>query len=333
MLQEALVAMFKWYQSSALTLVLLCGVPSSSKRGDLIKSIWNTCAWTFQEYHASKVVRFYNEDWTLYLNLNIPNHKESPEIISEMEKASGISAQALMALQPALDDIWEKLCLASTQWMTFIKDSAYSLLGIFSISLPVIYSEGDQALRRLLAQLLMSSGDTSILAWTGKSGSFNSCLPSSIMVFSKSVTSHVLLPITGTNMETMVARLHASSLNLTSAMKLYDQLHGLSVPSFSGKQMKLLCLTFKLGPVSATRSVLERAFPTKMDGLGIVEITTMEDLSQLDSLILVHPWIDFLLDQQPVGSFTKMISEEPLSECLLQSVSCCRPLVHLTLRQ
>ena len=50
------------------------------------------------------------------------------------------------------------------------------------------------------------------------------------------------------------------------------------------------------------------------DGLGIVEITTTEDLSRLDSLILVHPWIDFLLDRQPVGGFTEMIAEESLNE-------------------
>jgi hypothetical protein len=56
-LQEALVSMFKWYEGSALTIVLLRGVRSPSKRGDLVRSIWNTRAWTFQEYHASKAVR------------------------------------------------------------------------------------------------------------------------------------------------------------------------------------------------------------------------------------------------------------------------------------
>ena len=157
--------------------------------------------WTFQEYHALKVVRFYNEDWTFYLNLDIPNHKESPEIISEMEEATGISAQALMALQSGLDNIWEKLCLASTQQTTFIKDLAYSLLGTFSISLPVVYGKGDQALGHLLAQLPTSSGHTSIPTWTGKFGSFNSCLPSSIMVFSMLLTLHST-PIMGANMET-----------------------------------------------------------------------------------------------------------------------------------
>ena len=44
-----------------------------------------------------KVVRIYTENWTPYLGLEIHNHKESPEIIVEMAKATGISAQALMA--------------------------------------------------------------------------------------------------------------------------------------------------------------------------------------------------------------------------------------------
>ena len=91
-LQEALVAMFKWYQDSAMMIVFLHGVRFASQLGALVKSIWNTCAWTLQEYFAAKVIHFYTEDWTLYLNLDIPNHKESPEIISEMEKATGVSA-------------------------------------------------------------------------------------------------------------------------------------------------------------------------------------------------------------------------------------------------
>lgn len=38
-LQEALFAMFKWYQSSTVTIVLLRGVRSPSQRGELVRSI------------------------------------------------------------------------------------------------------------------------------------------------------------------------------------------------------------------------------------------------------------------------------------------------------
>ncbi|KAF8125301.1 hypothetical protein EV363DRAFT_1351347 [Boletus edulis] len=306
-LQEALVAMFRWYQGSVLTLVLLRGVRSPSRRGDLIRSIWNTRPWTLLEYRASEVVLFYNEDWTLYMNLDIPNHKESPEILSEMEEATGISTRALTALQPGLDNIREKLRLVSRRETTFVEDEAYSLLGIFSVSLPVVYGDGDQALGRLLAQVLTSSGDTSILAWTGRSGSFNSCLPGRIHVFSQLPTSHIPPSMTGTDMETITATLRASSLNLTFVMNLCERLQELPAPSFLGKWMKLACIAFGLGPLSISRTGSEQVFRAQTTTLGIVEISTAEDLTQLDSLVLVHPWIDFLLGRQSVG---KTISDE-----------------------
>ena len=272
-----------------------------------MKSIWNTRAWTFQEYHASKVVRFYNKDWTLYRDLDVPNHKEAPEIIAEMEEATGVSARALMPLQPGLENIREKLRLASTRQTTRVEDAAYSLLGTFSLSLPVVYGEGDKALGRLLAQLLISAGDTSILAWIGKSGGFNSCLPSNISVFKQLPTSHIPVAPKSADVEAIIGRLRGSSLSRASAEKFYDRLSELRVPSFSGKRMTLPCLVFKLGPLSVSQSRPERVFRAQTAVLGIVEITTEADLSRLDSLYLIHPWIDYLLDQQPIGGIIETI--------------------------
>ena len=308
-LQEALVSMFKWYEGSAVTIVLLRGVRSPSKCGDLVRSIWNSRGWTLQEYHASRVVRFYTEDWKPYLNLDIPNHKESPEIVAEMEEATRVSARALMALRPGLDDIREKLRLASARQTTRVEDAAYSLLGIFSMSLPVVYGEGDKALGRFLAQLLTSSGDTSILAWTGRSGSFNSCLPTNITVFNHLPTTHIPLAVEDAEIDKATTRLRTPSLSSTSLMKFYERLRELPVPFFVGQRMKLPCLDFKLGPLSVSRSGLWNVFRAQT-AIGIVEIRTEEDLSRFSSLYLVHPWIDFLLSQQPVGSISETILKE-----------------------
>ena len=297
-LQEALVAMFKWYEGSALTIVFLRGVRSPSQRGDLTRSIWNTRAWTFQEYHASKVVRFYTEDWQPYMNLDIWNHKDSPEVVSEMEEATNVSLGALTALRPGLEDIQEKLCLASRRETFFVEDAAYSLLGIFSVSLPIVYGERDRALGRLLAQLLTSSGDTCVLAWTGQSSSFNSCLPAGITVFNSFPNAYVPRAITAAEVETTT---RTSSPNFTLIMRLYDRLYELPVPLFAGQRVKLPCLTFKLGAVSAAQNALGQVFRARTGALGIVTIRTTEDLSRFDSLTLVHPWIDFLLDREPVG--------------------------------
>ena len=74
--------------------------------------------------------------------------------------------------------------------------------------------------------------------------------------------------------------------------------------------MKLPCLIFKLGHVSISRNGSERVFRAQTNALGIVEIRTQEDLSQFGSLYLVHPWLDFLLDRQPVGSVTTTLAVE-----------------------
>ena len=308
--EESLVAMFKWYQGSDLTIVFLFDVLSPSRRGDLMRSISNSRAWTFQASLASKVVRFYTKDWKLYMDLDIPNHKESSEIISEMEEATGVSAQALMALRPGLDKIREKLCLASTRRTTLVEDAAYSLFGIPPMSLPVVYGEGDHALGRLLAQLLTSSGDTSILAWTGKSGSFNSCFPTNIIVFKQLPPSHIPPTIATTEMEELTTTLRVSLLSSASVMELYDQLHDLPLPLFVGQRLKLPCLRFTLGAVRSARNAGGHVFRAQTNMLGIVEVRTEEDLSRFSPLYLVHPWIDFLLDRQPVGSIIETISEE-----------------------
>ncbi|KAF8546011.1 hypothetical protein OG21DRAFT_1398799, partial [Imleria badia] len=129
--------------------------------------IWNTRAWTYQEYVAAETVQFYTEDWKPYLGLTLSNHKGSPVIISEMQQATGVTALELSVLRPGLDRVREKLYLASTRQTTLVEDIAYSLLGIFNVAIPVIYGEGDRAVGRLLEHILTGLGDVTILAWTG----------------------------------------------------------------------------------------------------------------------------------------------------------------------
>ena len=302
-LQEALVAMFKWYQGSAMMIVFLRGIRSPATLGDLVKSIWNTRAWTLQEYVASKVIHFYTEDWTLYLDLKLPNHKESPEVISEMEQATGVSAQQLMALRPGLTSIREKLRLASIRQTTLVEDAAYSLLGIFSVTgIPAIYGEGEGSLGRLLAHVLTGSGDVSVLAWTGESGSFNSCLPAHITVFKGPATSHLPLPLEDPATATTVATSPTSTFDLDAALMLYDRLSDLPSPWFAASRMKLPCIAFELPPLSAYRARSGRVYRADTVAFGMVEIKTRQDLSRMKSLYLIHPWLDTLLDREEAQS-------------------------------
>jgi len=298
-LQEALVAMFRWYQGSAMVIVFLRGVRSSSQRGALARSIWNTRSWTLQEYIFSKIIHFYTEDWTLYLDLALPNHKESPEVISEMEHATGMPGPQLMALRPGMSSIREKLRLASTRQTTLVEDVAHSLIGIFSVAgIPAMYGEGNGSLGRLLANVLTASGDASILAWTGESGSFNSCLPAYITVFNGPAMSHLPQPIPDNEMERIVAGSHPSSFDLDMALKLYDRLNELSSPWFVASQMKLPCIAYELSLLSRYPTCSGYVYRADTVAFGIVKIGTKDDLSRMDSLYLVHPWLDILLERE-----------------------------------
>ena len=320
-LQEALVAMFKWYRGAAMVFVFLRGVHSAGKSGDLRSSLWNSRAWTLQEYVAARVIRFYTEDWMPYLNLEVFNHKESPEIILEMEQATRVSAQQLKNLRPGLSSIREKLRLASTRQTTRVEDAAYSLLGIFSVSgISAIYGEGEKALGRLLAHILAVSGDTSILAWTGQSGGHNSCLPAHITVFNRPATPHLLFPLEDAEIDKISRTLRTSALDLDLAIELYNHLKKLPAPWFASSRLKLPCIAFKLPPLSPhrTHSVdgsRGRVYRADTPFFGTVEIKTKRDPSRFNSLYLVHPWLDALLDREDMqsGAFVEDHDSESMS--------------------
>ena len=301
-LQESLVAMFTWYRGSSLTIVYLRGVWSHNQRsGDLRRSIWNTRAWTYQEYVAAEVVQFYTEDWKPYLGLEIVNHKEDPGIIREMQQAAGALTQEMSVLRPGLDRVREKLYLASRRRTTLVEDIAYSLLGIFNVSIPVIYGEGNRAVGRFLEHILAGSGDVTILAWTGRAGGYNSCLPSNLAVYDQLVPPHVPQPIDAAEMDNIVTSFHSSWPDLSLAMSLYGHLNKPLRPTFSASCLGLPCITFAITRLSALGldSVTKlHVYRATMSALGEVEIKTRDDLSGVKDLLLIHPWIGPILDQE-----------------------------------
>ncbi|KAH0826102.1 hypothetical protein J3R83DRAFT_5859, partial [Lanmaoa asiatica] len=300
-LQESLTSMFQWYHESSLTIVRLKGVLSDSELGALERSIWNTRAWTLQEFFASKVIRFYTEDWKPYLpQENVYNHKDSAAIMGEMAAATGIDAQALLSLRPGSENVRQKLCLAATRIATRQEDIAYSLFGIFDVSIPVTYGEGQQrALGRLLQEVLTRSGDVTILAWTGKSSNYNSCLPAEISVYREPISLYVPPLIEGGKMDALVAELQTPSPYLDSAMKLYDLVVTRPLPRLFSRRLSLSCITFPLRGQLVSSSDSPRVYHAVTSALGNVEIKTTEDLSSLTNLVLIHPWLTCLLDPPP----------------------------------
>ena len=50
------------------------------------------------------------------------------------------------------------------------EDTAYCLLGLFDVNIPLLYGEGSKAFIRLQEEILRTLDDQSLLAWEGRHG-------------------------------------------------------------------------------------------------------------------------------------------------------------------
>ncbi|KIK11797.1 hypothetical protein PISMIDRAFT_32021, partial [Pisolithus microcarpus 441] len=161
--QETIGSMFAWYRQSALTIVYLSDVADTASLGS---SEWFGRGWTLQELLAPRSLLFYTENWSLYKNSPSSNHKTDVTVLAELERETGIDRWFLTSFSPGLDDARSRLQWASLRRTTRPEDIAYSLFGIFNVHLPVMYGESaENALGRLLAEIVSQSGDISVLDW------------------------------------------------------------------------------------------------------------------------------------------------------------------------
>ncbi|KAI5992113.1 hypothetical protein EDD15DRAFT_1031919 [Pisolithus albus] len=176
--QETIGSMFAWYRQSALTIVYLSDVADTASLGS---SEWFGRGWTLQELLAPRSLIFYTENWSLYKNSPSSNHKTDVTVLAELERETRIDRRFLTSFSPGLDDARSRLQWASLRRTTRPEDIAYSLFGIFNIHLPVMYGESaENALSRLLAEIVSQSGDISVLDWVGEPSPFHSCFPAHI---------------------------------------------------------------------------------------------------------------------------------------------------------
>ncbi|KAF2247258.1 HET-domain-containing protein, partial [Trematosphaeria pertusa] len=156
-LSEAINSMFAWYQRSQVCYAYLTDV-DKTKNDNFMESRWWTRAWTLQELLASQDVIFYDNEWN-----RIGSKFELAAVIS---KKTGIDKETLREPeQMYLRSVAQRMSWASTRQATRIEDTAYSLLGIFDINMPLLYGEGKNAFVRLQQEILRNSSDQSLFAW------------------------------------------------------------------------------------------------------------------------------------------------------------------------
>lgn len=163
-LSEAINSMFRWYKRASCCYAYLSDVPEQDvdprqNQSSFRQSRWFTRGWTLQELLAPKSLRFYNSAWTDLGTKGI--------LRSIVGNVTGIPVEYLLGISELrAASVAQRLSWAAKRQTKRREDLAYCLLGIFGVSMPMIYGEGGtQAFLRLQEHIMRTTRDDSMLAW------------------------------------------------------------------------------------------------------------------------------------------------------------------------
>ncbi|OAX40550.1 hypothetical protein K503DRAFT_602843 [Rhizopogon vinicolor AM-OR11-026] len=173
-LEEAIRSMFKWYRDAYICIAYLADTTSID---DLHEDVWFTRGWTLQELLAPRRMKFYGRDW-IPLTSDV-NDKENMELMAALSRATRIPLDDLRHFQPGTNNVHQKMMWASTRTTTRIEDVAYSLIGIFDVTMMIAYGEGKRSFHRLMEAIIHKCDEWQIFAWAGASSSDSAAFPDS----------------------------------------------------------------------------------------------------------------------------------------------------------
>ncbi|KAF8549355.1 hypothetical protein OG21DRAFT_606102 [Imleria badia] len=173
-LEEAIRSMFKWYRDSHVCIAYLAEATSID---DFWKDVWFTRGWTLQELLAPRMMKFYGKDWVPLSNS--VNDKQDVEMLDALSQATGIPHRDLRIFRPGTRNVHQKMMWASNRTTTRVEDLAYSLIGIFDVSLTIAYGEGQRSFHRLMEAIINRCGEWEIMAWAGRPSADSAALPES----------------------------------------------------------------------------------------------------------------------------------------------------------
>ena len=163
-LSEAINSMFRWYKESEVCYAYLWDVTDEDDVQDVQDenshfraSSWFLRGWTLQELIAPSRLSFFGQHWQ-YLGTKSSMRERLAQI-------TGIDENTLGGAPLRNSSTAQKMFWASKRQTTRIEDTAYCLLGIFDIHMPLIYGEGERAFQRLQEEIIRRSTDHSIFAW------------------------------------------------------------------------------------------------------------------------------------------------------------------------
>ena len=166
-LSEAINSMYRWYANSRVCYVYLHDVhdsfPTRMDNKEYYKSDgwpeWFSRGWTLQEMIAPSNVQFFNTNWTC-----IGDKHALARTLAEITRVpEHILKEGLDGNRPCVAQIFS---WASRRKTSRVEDRAYSLMGLLDVNIPMLYGEGKKAFHRLQLEIIRTSNDQSIFAWT-----------------------------------------------------------------------------------------------------------------------------------------------------------------------
>ncbi|OTB11211.1 hypothetical protein K445DRAFT_68687, partial [Daldinia sp. EC12] len=162
-LSEAINSMFVWYRDADICYAFLLKAPNElvtpEAKAKFETNKWFTRGWTLQELLAPKNLIFFSGDW-------VPIG-EKKFLCLLLAKITRIDYKILLGDEPLNSaSIARRMSWAAQRVTTRSEDRAYSLMGIFSVNMPMLYGEGgENAFLRLQEEIMKQSSDESLFAW------------------------------------------------------------------------------------------------------------------------------------------------------------------------
>ncbi|KAI1792666.1 HET-domain-containing protein [Ganoderma leucocontextum] len=164
-LSEAINSMFKWYWQAEVCFAFLADVPSEGglhgKKSAFRESRWHKRGWTLQELIAPAVVIFLSKDWVRL--------GTKAELAKLLEEITHVPLPILTRKEYYHQtSVANRMRWAANRQTTRAEDQAYCLMGLFDVSMTVIYGEGTRAFQRLQHKIMKHGfSDMSLFAWGG----------------------------------------------------------------------------------------------------------------------------------------------------------------------
>ena len=163
-LSEAINSMYQWYSDTEVCYAYLADVPSLEDEDPWAadsafrKSRWHRRGWTLQELIAPASLFFLSRDWK-----PLGSRVDLADLLKEI---TDIPRRIFTRqTRPSTYSVGMRMYWASDRQTTRVEDEAYCLMGLFGVSMPTNYGEGEEAFVRLQHEIMRRAPDLTLFAF------------------------------------------------------------------------------------------------------------------------------------------------------------------------